>query len=146
MENNQDDSQINVNKQEDIEDIEDIGVTDPLKSKGKKLYVITALLVVLLFGGYASTKIFKKNNKANGKPTEVAFHDPKNDQGVNCTAKSDADYYRTDRSFVIDPNNSQNLFVGVEFKGAYQSTNGGTTWKQVLKDYKWKLIANDKIL
>ena len=54
-----------------------------------------------------------------------------------CVAASDDRYYRTDRSLVVDPKNSNNLFVGVEYKGAYQSTDGGTTWKQTMKDIQW---------
>ena len=37
-------------------------------------------------------------------------------------------YYRTGKTLVIDPFNSQHLFVGVERLGIFESSNGGATW------------------
>jgi photosystem II stability/assembly factor-like uncharacterized protein len=39
---------------------------------------------------------------------------------------------------VIDAANPQKLSVGVEYKGEYQSQDGGATWKKLLSDYPWK--------
>ena len=57
---------------------------------------------------------------------------------VDCTAQSDGRYYRTGRSFAINPQNPKHLFVAIEYKGMYVSEDGGSTWEKVMKDYQWK--------
>src|SRR3989338_3732793 len=39
-------------------------------------------------------------------------------------------FYRTGRTFVIDPANPDTMYVSVEYKGLYKSVDGGKTWKQ----------------
>ena len=57
--------------------------------------------------------------------------------GAACVAASEDRYYRTDRSLVVDAADPQELFVGVEYKGAFRSTDGGATWTQTMKDVRW---------
>jgi photosystem II stability/assembly factor-like uncharacterized protein len=42
------------------------------------------------------------------------------------------EYYRTQQAFAIDPKNSQVMFMAVEYKGVFKSTDGGQTWKKTV--------------
>lgn len=47
---------------------------------------------------------------------------------VNCYPRLGFDNYRTEQSFVINPNDNKVLYINVEYKGLYKSIDGGTTW------------------
>lgn len=49
-------------------------------------------------------------------------------QTFKCEPRSDEEYYRTDKTLVIDPNNTQTMYVSVEYKGFHKTTDGGQTW------------------
>ncbi len=46
----------------------------------------------------------------------------------NCAPPNDEQWYRTDQTFTIDPNNTQTMYVNAEYKGLFKSTDGGKTW------------------
>ncbi len=48
---------------------------------------------------------------------------------AKCHPTRGFDNYRTDRTFVIDPKDPKIMYVNVEYKGIYKSTDGGDTWK-----------------
>lgn len=48
---------------------------------------------------------------------------------AKCYPTRGFDNYRTDKTFVIDPENPEIMYVSVEYKGVYKSTDGGKTWK-----------------
>lgn len=52
-------------------------------------------------------------------------------QTFECAPRSDHEYYRTDQTLVIDPNNPQTMYVNVEFLGFHKSTDGGQTWTRL---------------
>ena len=57
----------------------------------------------------------------------------------SCASDNNSDrYYRTDRSLIINSSDPLKLSVGVEYKGEYQSLDGGATWKKLLTSYPWK--------
>ncbi len=37
-------------------------------------------------------------------------------------------FYRTDRTFIIDPENPDTMYVNIEHKGFFKTTDGGRTW------------------
>ena len=57
---------------------------------------------------------------------------------VSCVPRNSDSYYRTGRSLIVDPNNASHLFVAVEYRGAYQSFDGGRTWQQTLAGFGWR--------
>ncbi|NDJ13716.1 MAG: hypothetical protein EBY17_21390 [Acidobacteriia bacterium] len=46
----------------------------------------------------------------------------------NCSPPNNEQWYRTDHTFTVDPNNTQTMYVNVEYKGFFKSTDGGKTW------------------
>lgn len=52
---------------------------------------------------------------------------------IDCNPKSDSQWYRTDNTFVIDPKNPKTMYVNVEYRGFYKSSDGGKTWKRKTK-------------
>ncbi len=54
----------------------------------------------------------------------------------NCKPIDGHQYYRTDRTFVIDPTNSDIIYVNVEHKGFFKSVDGGETWALKTKGIK----------
>ena len=56
----------------------------------------------------------------------------------SCVPRNDDSYYRTDRSFIVDPKNPRHMFVAVEYKGAYQTYDGGKTWAPTLGGFRWR--------
>ena len=46
----------------------------------------------------------------------------------NCAPPNNEQWYRTDQTFTVDPNNTQTMYVNVEYKGFFKSTDGGKTW------------------
>lgn len=52
--------------------------------------------------------------------------------GIKCPpAQYPNPEYRTDKAFVIDPTNSKVMYIAVEIKGVFKSTDGGKSWKQI---------------
>ncbi|MBI4014684.1 MAG: hypothetical protein HY365_01885 [Candidatus Aenigmarchaeota archaeon] len=47
---------------------------------------------------------------------------------IDCKPSHGFDNYRTEQSFVINPRNSSEMYVTVEYKGMYKSSDGGKTW------------------
>jgi hypothetical protein len=41
------------------------------------------------------------------------------------------DYYRTNQTFAIDPRNPAVLYVAVEYRGVFKSTDRGATWQRI---------------
>lgn len=54
-------------------------------------------------------------------------------QSYDCTARSDNEWYRTDRTFAIDPSDPNKMYVSIEWKGVYKSVDGGATWSSITK-------------
>ncbi|MBM3256726.1 MAG: hypothetical protein FJY98_00115 [Candidatus Liptonbacteria bacterium] len=58
------------------------------------------------------------------------------DGGLSVACKPTSDnhqYYRTDRTFVIDPQTPNTMYVSVEHKGFYKTIDGGKTWALKVK-------------
>lgn len=51
-------------------------------------------------------------------------------QSFECLPRNEDEWYRTDRTFVVDPKNPQIMYISVEYKGVYKSIDGGITWKE----------------
>ncbi len=49
-------------------------------------------------------------------------------QLYECKPVGNHQYYRTDRTFIIDPNDPNTMYVSVEHKGFFKTVDGGKTW------------------
>lgn len=47
---------------------------------------------------------------------------------IQCTPPNQDQWYRTDNTLIVDRQNPSILYVNVEWKGFYKSTDGGATW------------------
>ena len=50
-----------------------------------------------------------------------------------CSPEEQNQWYRTDQSLVIDPTNPDIMYISVEWRGVYKTTDGGRTWAQKTK-------------
>ncbi len=126
------------------------------KGPSRKMYAIAAgsavALVLLVAGGITVVHHSTQDTSAHDGPQQggslasntspQGTHVPASatpDPGQHsCVSDSSDRYYRTDRSLIINSSDPLNLAVGVEYKGEYQSLDGGVTWKQLLTTYPWK--------
>ena len=47
---------------------------------------------------------------------------------IRCDGGLGFDDYRIEQAFAINPKNNQEIYVNIEYKGLYKSTDGGKTW------------------
>lgn len=65
-------------------------------------------------------------------------------QTFDCAPRSpDHEWYRTDRTLTVDYTNPDILYVSVEWKGVFKSTDGGKTWAQKTKGIKVYARSDD---
>lgn len=62
---------------------------------------------------------------ATGEPFEMV--------PIPCQPEGEHQWYRTDDTFVVDPSNPETMYVNVEYKGLFKSTDGGKTWARKTK-------------
>ena len=68
----------------------------------------------------------------------------KNGPNIDCHPESpDHEWYRTDRTLVIDPTDPNVMYVNVEWKGIFKSTDGGKTWTQKVTGIRAAARADD---
>jgi photosystem II stability/assembly factor-like uncharacterized protein len=111
------------------------------KMPRRRYVVIVAAVLILVLGLVFVLKLHlgkKADTQVTGSQISTGGSAKPSQPAVSCTANGDNRYYRTGRSLAINPQNPKHMFVAVEYKGMYVSEDGGTTWSQVMKDYKWK--------
>ncbi len=67
-------------------------------------------------------------NQYNTAQAVQTNSDAVNAYPINCQPRLGFDNYRTEQSFVINPKNNMEMYIAVEYKGLYKSTDGGKTW------------------
>jgi len=65
-------------------------------------------------------------------------------QQFDCNARSEHEWYRTDRTLVVDHSNPDTLYVSVEHRGIFKSVDGGKSWQQKTKGIKVYARSDDK--
>lgn len=65
-------------------------------------------------------------------------------QTFDCVPRTEHEWYRSDRTLTIDPKNPGTMYINVEYKGLYRSTDGGKTWVQKTKGIKVYARSDDK--
>jgi photosystem II stability/assembly factor-like uncharacterized protein len=111
----------------------------PFKEKRKKSlikkYWWVAIIVVAIGAaivGILLHTVFKDKN-TNEQVSTVNSENPdvlKNGAPIACSPHNSEQNYRTQDTLAIDPTNSNIVYVNVEYKGFYKSTDGGKTWTQ----------------
>lgn len=78
---------------------------------------------------------------------ETAYTGVKEDvitkQTFDCKPTDEHQWYRTDRTLTIDFEDPNTMYINVEWKGIYKSTDGGKTWVQKTKGIKVYADAAD---
>lgn len=125
----------------------------------KKFIIIATAVVVVLFGAFvvfmlvrggdqeagangdANTSHFSGNHKADANGLVDA-------RALECVPRGH-DYYRTENTLLVDPTNANTVYVGVEYKGVFKSTDGGTTWAQSdkgIRGYPKEAVPTEKCI
>lgn len=121
-----------------------------MKNKLIILIVITAIVILL---GLISLKVMTINeddeiklsgekNLEEGNVIENEAINENTESDIlpgatyNCKPFDGHQYYRTDKTLVINPINPNIIYVNVEHKGFFKSTDGGKTWELKTKGIK----------
>ena len=97
------------------------------------------LILVVFLGGMAvfyfqSSK--QTDNKAATTPSTTEESDLLSGQTFDCEPIGNDQYFRTDRTFAIDPKDPNTMYINVEHKGFFKSIDGGRTWTLKTKGIK----------
>ena len=96
-----------------------------------------ALVLLILIGSIAvgAVLLIRQSTSSDTKHCgyDTGYTCQVGDVMTNITFKCEPDeqnqWYRTDQSFVIDPTNPDVMYISVEWKGIYKTTDGGKTWQ-----------------
>lgn len=80
-----------------------------------------------LTGGKGSNDIKSSSTSKGGQPADA--NGLVSAMTLECVPRGH-DYYRTESTLLVDPTNANTVYVGVEYKGVFKSSDGGTTWKE----------------
>jgi photosystem II stability/assembly factor-like uncharacterized protein len=59
-----------------------------------------------------------------------------NSPAFDCSPRNENEWYRSDHTLTVDYANPDIMYINVEYKGIYKSTDGGKTWAQKVKGIK----------
>lgn len=82
-------------------------------------------------GGNDTTKTGGKDTtRTGGNDTTKTGGGPRGFEPspISCTPPDENQWYRTDNTLIVDKRNPAVLYVNVEWKGFFKSTDGGATW------------------
>lgn len=129
----------------------DVNAGTVKKPKGKKrgLIITGAIVLVLVLGAGVYAFMSDKKPKETAKTSESQKTSKVNADGLvdgyplECVPRGH-DNYRTNSTLAVDPTDANTVYVGVEYKGVYKSTDGGETWKQSDKGIRGYPMQADK--
>lgn len=81
--------------------------------------VLLGVVSVVVFAGYS---VFKKQGSGKNEDSD------KSQNKISCAPEDEHQWYRTDSTFVVNPKDPDTMYVNVEYKGFYKSTDGGKSW------------------
>lgn len=121
------------------------------KPNGKKRGLIIGGVIVLVLalgvGAYAFMRDDKPKETAKSaettKTSKVSADGLVDGYPLECVPRGH-DNYRTNNTLAVDPTDANTVYVGVEYKGVYKSTDGGTTWTQSDKGIRGYPMQADK--
>lgn len=82
------------------------------------------------------TKKPKQQKVSSSKLTAKVNSDVVRGYPANCNPRLGFDNYRTEQTFVINPQNNKEMYINVEYKGLYKSVDGGKVWSFAGKGLK----------
>lgn len=100
-------------------------------------YYLPAAIAVFIVLSFLFAPHFDASQNSSDKtnaPEELAKKTSQTDSDVipvhpvACKPSLGFDNYRTEKSFAINPENPNEMYVAVEYKGLYKSADGGKTW------------------
>ncbi len=117
------------------------------KPHNKKLHLLIAAFAIVVLGtsAFALTQL-KSEESGENTATQNQEQTAQNNQPLatqlmakypsglidiqsfDCEPRTDDEWYRTDHTLAIDPKNPYIMYVSVEYRGLYKSTDGGVTW------------------
>ncbi len=109
--------------------------------------VIAAAVFMFAHGDNPATPPAERgNNKTSLEATGYTgvTQDVLTNQTFDCAPRNENEWYRSDHTFTIDPSNPNTMYVNVEYKGFYKTTDGGKTWTQKTKGIKVYARSDDK--
>lgn len=123
----------------------------PTNKSKKKLIIIISTVGVVLIALSAVAFFMLNNDKGDKKQAEPKQEESKvnadglviSEQPLECVPRGH-DNYRTNNTLAVDPNNSKIIYVGIEYKGVYKTTDGGETWKLSDKGIRGYQMQSDK--
>ncbi len=84
----------------------------------------------------------KEPEKQNKSDPQLEEHSKRlHEYGIDCTHEN---AYGTRNSLAIDPEDQNIMYIGIEGRGAYKSTDKGLTWKKIIKGLVAYPDSNDK--
>lgn len=96
-------------------------------------HVIELIIVIAVLGaiGFIGFKVVGKQTSSNSSKTDSKADASGlvSSMDLECLPRGH-DYYRTNSALTVDTKDADTVYVGVEYKGVFKSTDGGTTWKQ----------------
>lgn len=145
-----DTNQNNEQKETKIDSQPSVGIVKKSKKK-RGLAIGSTLVVVLALAVGAYLLMGKDSNKPKDsvKTTESQSASKVSADGLvdgyplECVPRGH-DNYRTNNTLAVDPTDANTVYVGVEYKGVYKSTDGGETWKQSDKGIRGYPMQADK--
>jgi photosystem II stability/assembly factor-like uncharacterized protein len=122
------------------------GLTPPINKKRKHLIIVIATLLLAVGGGVAyllqnkdTESISTEQSQEVSQSSDLSIADQlmakyPNDvvdiQSFDCAPRTDDEWYRTDHTLAVDPNNPDVMYVSIEWKGVFKSVDGGKTWQE----------------
>jgi hypothetical protein len=111
-----------------------------IRGKKKSNIIFGMLIALFVLGGIAGAYIIlndegKQSVSKSGKSGVLSLDEKQEQTGdilpkhtLECVPRG-YDYYRTNSTLAIDPRSPDTMFVGIEYKGIYKSTDGGMSWR-----------------
>ncbi len=145
---------MDINKQpivetESLVKAESIEKVPPKKPNTNIIIIISIVLLVLLLLSWLVFVLLRKPSEnvfQNEVPdTSLSVIEQINkkypgdvitNQSFNCAPRNDDEWYRTDHSLALDPKNPKVMYVNIEWKGIFKTTDGGITWGSKSKGIK----------
>ncbi|HSW66751.1 MAG TPA: hypothetical protein VLI54_06460 [Bacillota bacterium] len=91
---------------------------------------VALLAITVLIFALHRTSTPSQANKICGYDTGYTCQtgDVMTNMSFKCMPEEANQWYRTDQSLVIDPASPDTMYISVEWKGVYKTTDGGKTW------------------
>lgn len=92
---------------------------------------VSVTLVALMMSGCGGGEEHSSRNRHRGS-AEMASTNPDDPNAatsaISCEPQNDSQWYRTNDTLIVDPTNPETMYVNVEWKGFFKTTDGGATW------------------